>query len=86
MFSRRSHCYGLPRPDVARPAKHPKEKMALSKSEQFLAWRGRRIREVRMMENFKSSREAGAWQPSQNLAFLIIACGMVLSGVLVFLL
>ena len=39
-----------------------------------------------MMENFKSSGEAGAWQPSQNLAFLIIACGMILGGVLVFLL
>jgi hypothetical protein len=39
-----------------------------------------------MMENFKSSREAGAWQPGQNLAFLIIACGIVLGGVLAFLL
>jgi hypothetical protein len=42
--------------------------------------------QVRMMENFKSSRDAGAWQPSQNLAFLIIACGMILGGVLAFLL
>jgi hypothetical protein len=39
-----------------------------------------------MMEHFKSSREAGAWQPSQNVAFLIIACGMILGGILVFLL
>ena len=42
--------------------------------------------QVPIMENFKSSREAGAWQPSQNLAFLIVACGMILGGVLVFLL
>jgi hypothetical protein len=42
--------------------------------------------QVRIMENFKSSREAGAWQPGQNLAFLIIACGMILGGVLVFIL
>ena len=39
-----------------------------------------------MVENFKSSREAGAWQPSQNVAFLIIAGAMVLGAVLVFLL
>jgi hypothetical protein len=42
--------------------------------------------QVRMMENFKSSREVDAWQPGQNLAFLIIACGMILCGVLAFLL
>jgi hypothetical protein len=38
------------------------------------------------MENFKSSRESGAWQPGQNLAFLIIASGIVLAGMLAFLL
>jgi hypothetical protein len=38
------------------------------------------------MENFKSSRETGAWQPGQNLAFLIIACGLIVGGVLAFLL
>jgi hypothetical protein len=37
------------------------------------------------MENFRSSRAEGGWEPSQNQAFLIIACGMVLAGVLVFL-
>jgi hypothetical protein len=42
--------------------------------------------QVRMMENFKSSREDGAWQPGQNLAFLIIACGMILCVVFVLLL
>ena len=42
--------------------------------------------QVRIMENFKSSSDRGGWQPSQNLAFLIIACGMILGGVLVFLL
>ena len=41
---------------------------------------------VRIVENFKSSREAGAWQPSQNVAFLIIAGAMILGGVLVFIL
>jgi hypothetical protein len=38
------------------------------------------------MENFTSSRERGAWQPSQNVAFLIIAGAMILGGALVFLL
>jgi hypothetical protein len=42
--------------------------------------------QVRIVENFKSSRETGAWQPGQNLAFLIIACGLILGGVLAFLL
>jgi hypothetical protein len=38
------------------------------------------------MENFKSSRDAGGWQPGQNVAFLIIAGAMILGGMLVFLL
>jgi hypothetical protein len=42
--------------------------------------------QVRSVENFKSSRDAGGWQPSQNLAFLIIAGAMFLGGVLAFLL
>jgi len=42
--------------------------------------------QVRIVENFKSSREPGGWEPSQNVAFLIIAGAMILGGVLVFLL
>ena len=42
--------------------------------------------EVHIVENFKSSRDASGWQPSQNLAFWIIAGGIILGGVLVFLL
>ncbi len=38
------------------------------------------------MENFKSSRAEGGWEPSQNVAFLIIAGAMILAGVLIFLL
>lgn len=42
--------------------------------------------QVRIMENFKSIRDEGAWQPGQNLAFLIIAGALILGGVLAFLL
>ncbi len=37
------------------------------------------------MERFKSSRAEDGWEPSQNLAFLIIAGAMILAGVLIFL-
>jgi hypothetical protein len=38
------------------------------------------------MANFKSSRAEGGWEPSQNVAFLIIAGALILSGAFVFLL
>jgi hypothetical protein len=38
------------------------------------------------MKASESSRHGFGWQPDQNLAFLIIAGGMILAGVIAFLL
>lgn len=39
-----------------------------------------------MMEVLKSGRGEGAWQPNQNQAFLIVVGGLILAGVLAWLL
>lgn len=63
-----------------------REQSRLSKSEQFLPvpWAYDHSRcDVKPSEN---NRDGAGWQPSQNVAFLIIASAMILGGVLALLL